>query len=65
MNFKRILCIFGIHEYKPISVYHYYDISWGGRFPSTSVTYQCANCGKIKVKSFYGSGFLELEDLQG
>ena len=64
MNYKRILCIFGIHEYKAVSVYHYWDISWGGKAPSTIVTYRCINCGKIRVKHFYGAGFLELETIQ-
>lgn len=68
---KSIKCVFGFHNYKAIWVRQYDDVSWMsekeiqqfGGSPSTSATYKCRNCGKIKVKHHYNAGYLKLEDL--
>lgn len=59
MNLK---CFFGLHKYKVAGVGHIYDVSWGGKAPSTTVTSMCVCCGKITSKYLYGAGFLKVED---
>lgn len=33
---------------------HYYDVSWGGRAASTSLTRRCLRCGFVTSKGLYG-----------
>lgn len=62
--FKRVACLFGFHSYKHVAVNHYYDISFGEPgAKSTGVTSVCQSCNNIKNKSFYGVGWLSLDDL--
>ena len=58
------MCFFIFHKHTPVSVFHYYDVSWGDKVPSTTIIYTCERCGHIKKKDLYGVGFLELEDLK-
>jgi hypothetical protein len=61
------LCIIGIHQWKPVKVYHYYDTSFCNSgeqgCESTTVTFMCKNCNSMKSQSFYGAGFLSLKEL--
>lgn len=53
------------HEWYPVAVFHYRDISYGSKgIPSTTVTSRCLKCGVVEDKTLYGSGYLNLSDLQ-
>ena len=53
------------HRWHPVSVKHYHDISYGRPgAQSTTVTSRCVICGTVDTKHLYGSGFLELAELQ-
>jgi hypothetical protein len=62
MKFK---CLLDWHSFEPISVSHYWDISYGGQAPSTCITSKCTRCHKITTQGLYNSGFLTLEQLKG
>ena len=64
-SIRKFFCFFGLHSYEAIKVHHYYDVSWGYRSPSTTITYRCKHCGKIKQNDHYGIGFLTLEEVRG
>jgi hypothetical protein len=56
------------HTYKAVKVYHYRDVSWMTKgeagAPSTNITFQCSKCHKIYTQDLYGSGYIELEELE-
>ena len=52
------------HKWKATYVDHYVDTSWGNSAESTIAVYVCQKCRKAKSKSFYGAGFVPLENLQ-
>jgi hypothetical protein len=62
---KRIACVFGVHSYKCVNVFHYVDTSWGNRAESTCATYLCRTCKNVKMKDFYGAGYLTMIQLNG
>lgn len=47
-----------------LAFYHYRDVSWGLKSPSTAVSYKCTVCGKIKVVELYNAGYLTREQLK-
>jgi len=59
MNIK---CFFR-HKYTPFKVVHCYSVT---DVQSTTLISTCCRkgCGRIKYNSFYGIGFLELEDFK-
>lgn len=59
------MCLFFTHDFYPIKVHHYYDVSYGYNVPSSRVVWKCKKCYKLKEKSFYGVGFLTLEEVIG
>lgn len=59
-------CLFRLHCYRAISVYHYDDTSWsksGNGSPSTVVTLQCLRCGRLKRQVIFAGGYISLESL--
>jgi len=61
----KIKCLIGWHEYTPIAVGHYWDSSYEGQAPSTTVTLRCSCCHKLTTQSLYNSGFLTLKQVKG
>ncbi len=62
---SRILCFFGIHQYVPIKVIHYKDISYEkDGYPSTQAVYKCQSCKVIMTKAHYAVGYLSIEELK-
>ena len=59
---REMLCW---HRWQCVKVYHYIDTSWESRAPSTSATFRCTRCGRIKDKSLYGLGHLSKDELNG
>lgn len=58
-------CFFG-HKMKAVYVHHYVDNSYSrGKpgSPSSVVVSKCQQCGKIKHRILFGSGFIPLESL--
>jgi len=57
------MCILGFHKWRFLKIYHYNDISYGGKSSSTGIIYICKRCYAIKNKSYYGVGFLTEKEL--
>lgn len=53
------------HAYKTVAVNHYNDVSYDGNAPSTHAVLKCVKCGRMRVESLYGVGYLTLEQLNG
>jgi len=45
---KITICWLGIHNYKVVKLFKYFDTSYGLRVPQTQRNYKCTKCGKIK-----------------
>jgi hypothetical protein len=52
-----------LHTFKPVAVNHYIDSSFGGEAKSTTVTFMCTTCSKMKTQNLYNSGHLTLEQI--
>ncbi len=63
---SSIKCWLNLHDWYCIKVFHYGDTSYMQEnekgAPSTTATFSCLNCGEIKIKSFYGSGFISIDE---
>ena len=60
-------CYFFWHDYKPVSVYNFNDISSGTgphAVPSADVLYQCSKCNKLKTVTVNYVENLTIKDLQ-
>jgi len=55
---KKILHLFGKHQWRIAEVSYYNDASYGWIAPSTKVVSLCVLCGKVKVKYHYDAGYL-------
>ncbi len=62
----KIKCWFNLHDWICIKAFHYRDISYLEEdekgSPSTTATFSCLNCGKTKMESFYGGGFIDIDE---
>lgn len=61
---RRVACVVGIHDYHCCATSHYRDNSWsepGAK--STTATFACLQCMKVKTKHLYGAGWLRTDDL--
>lgn len=52
------------HKWYPVSTINYTDTSYNNKVASCMVVSRCLTCGELSEKSFYGSGPLDLSDLQ-
>jgi len=55
---------FHFHKWYPVATKDYVDTSYDRRVPSCMVISRCLTCGELKKTHFYGSGPLNLVDLQ-
>lgn len=55
---------FHFHKWYPVATKDYVDTSYERTVPSCMVISRCLKCGELKETHFYGSGPLNLVDLQ-
>jgi len=60
-KFSKILCFFGVHDYKVVGFFEFIDTSFAAEASSTKITKVCKRCGKIVVERFYGLRFTDEE----
>lgn len=61
---QKLWCLLGLHDWWCVHVKHYIDTSfakYGKGVTSTAAVWRCTTCAVTKEKTFFGLGYIEIE----